>query len=123
MKNEKLAIPAKGLKGLKENWKVDILSGFFVFLLALPLSLGIAKASGFPPAMGVLTAMIGGLFTSLLKVSELTIKGPAAGLITICAAAVLEMGNGDPILGWQVTCGIIVVAAAFQMLFGVLKFG
>lgn len=123
MKNEKITIPAKGFKGLKENWKVDILSGFFVFLLALPLSLGIAKASGFPPAMGVLTAMIGGLFTSFLKVSELTIKGPAAGLITICAAAVLEMGNGDAMLGWQVACGIIVVSALFQMLFGVLKFG
>lgn len=123
MNTDNIKIPAKGFKGLKENWKSDMLSGFFVFLLALPLSLGIAKASGFPPAMGVLTAMIGGLFTSFFSVSTLTIKGPAAGLITICAAAVLEMGNGDPTLGWQIVCGIIVVSALFQILFGALKFG
>ena len=53
-------LPADGLAGLKQNWKADMLSGFLVFLLALPLSLGIARASEFPPAMGVLTAMIGG---------------------------------------------------------------
>ena len=53
-------IPKDGLDGFKENWRQDALSGFLVFLLALPLSLGIAKASEFPPAMGVLTAMVGG---------------------------------------------------------------
>lgn len=71
-------IPATGIKGLKQNWRQDMLAGFMVFLLALPLSLGIAKASGFPAAMGVLTAIIGGLATTFFKVSELSIKGPAA---------------------------------------------
>lgn len=116
-----LEIPKDGIEGLKQNWTQDALSGFLVFLLALPLSLGIAKASEFPPAMGVLTAMIGGLFVSLFAGSRLTIKGPAAGLITICAGAVTEMGGGTE--GWQLALGAVVVAAGIQIIFGLLKFG
>lgn len=118
MKN---AIPKDGLEGFKQNWKVDAVSGFLVFLLALPLSLGIAKASEFPPAMGVFTAMIGGLFVSFFSGSQLTIKGPAAGLITICAGAVTELGGGAQ--GWQLALGVIVVASLLQIGFGLLKFG
>ncbi|MCU0357133.1 MAG: SulP family inorganic anion transporter, partial [Cyclobacteriaceae bacterium] len=114
-------IPSDGINGLKQNWKADALSGFLVFLLALPLSLGIARASEFPPAMGVLTAMIGGLVVTFFAGSRLTIKGPAAGLITICAGAVTEMGGGTA--GWQLALGAIVVASLFQILFGVFKFG
>lgn len=114
-------IPKDGLDGLKENWKTDALSGFLVFLLALPLSLGIAKASEFPPAMGVLTAMIGGLFVSFFAGSRLTIKGPAAGLITVCAGAVIEMGGGAT--GWHLALGAMVVAGLIQIIFGLLKFG
>ncbi|MCK6616646.1 MAG: SulP family inorganic anion transporter [Cyclobacteriaceae bacterium] len=114
-------IPKDGLEGLKQNWKADALSGFLVFLLALPLSLGIAKASEFPAAMGVLTAMIGGLVVSFFAGSRLTIKGPAAGLITICAGAVTEMGGGPD--GWHLALGVIVVAALIQLVFGFLKFG
>lgn len=114
-------IPQDGLGGLKQNFKSDLLSGFLVFLLALPLSLGIAKASEFPPAMGVLTAMIGGLFVSFFAGSHLTIKGPAAGLITICAGAVMEMGGGET--GWHLALGAVVVAGVIQILFGFLKLG
>lgn len=121
MKTQSNTAPATGLAGFKQNWKNDLLPGFMVFLLALPLSLGIAKASGFPPAMGVLTAMIGGLFTSFFKVSPLTIKGPAAGLITVCSAAVLEFGGGEQ--GWHTVSAIIAVMAAIQIIFGLLKFG
>jgi MFS superfamily sulfate permease-like transporter len=118
---KKNQIPKDGLEGFKENWKVDAVSGFLVFLLALPLSLGIAKASEFPPAMGVLTAMIGGLFVSFFAGSHLTIKGPAAGLITICAGAVTEFGGGTQ--GWQMALGVIVIASLLQIFFGLLKFG
>jgi MFS superfamily sulfate permease-like transporter len=116
-----IEIPKDGFEGLKENWKIDAISGFLVFLLALPLSLGIAKASEFPPAMGVLTAMIGGLFVSFFAGSRLTIKGPAAGLITICAGAVTELGGGAQ--GWHLALGVIVVASILQVCFGLLKFG
>lgn len=99
----------------------DVSAAFLVFLLALPLSLGIAKASGFPASMGVLTAIVGGVITLFFKVSELSIKGPAAGLITICAAAIAEFGGGTT--GWQTVCAIIVVMAVIQMALGFLKLG
>lgn len=114
--NPQHSASASGASGFKAHLKKDALSGFFVFLLALPLSLGIAKASGFPPAMGVLTAMIGGLFVSFFNVAEMTIKGPAAGLITICAASIAE-------LGWEATSGVIVVMALLQFLIGAFKLG
>ncbi len=112
---------ATGFTGLKTYFKHDIISGFLVFLLALPLSLGIAKASGFPAAMGVLTAMLGGLLTVFFKVSELSIKGPAAGLITIAAASVAEFGGEEQ--GWKIACAVVVVMAILQMFLGFLKLG
>ncbi len=116
-----LEIPKDGIEGLKQNWRADSLSGFLVFLLALPLSLGIAKASEFPAAMGVLTAMIGGLVVCFFAGSRLTIKGPAAGLITICAGAVTELGGGAE--GWHLALGAVVVASLIQIVLGMLKFG
>jgi MFS superfamily sulfate permease-like transporter len=101
--------------------KADIASGFMVFLLALPLSLGIAKASGFPAAMGVLSAIIGGLVTTFFRVAPLTIKGPAAGLITICSAAIMEFGGTEH--AWQIAAAALVVSALIQIAFGLLKFG
>ena len=123
MKKIKNILPADGIAGLKENFKTDAISGFIVFLLALPLSLGIAKASEFPPIMGLITAIIGGLLVSLISGSRLTIKGPAAGLIVIVAGAVAEFGKGDPILGWKLALGAMVIAGLIQILFGVLKLG
>ena len=122
MKTEnKTNIPKDGLAGLKENFSADALSGFLVFLLALPLSLGIAKASEFPAIYGLITAMVGGIIVSFLAGSKLTIKGPAAGLIVIVAGAVTEFGGGE--IGWHLALGAIVVAGVFQVLFGVLKLG
>lgn len=72
----------------------EILSGFIVSLLALPLSLGIASASDFPnPLYGVLTAIIGGMIVGLFSGARLTIKGPAAGLIVICAGSIAAFGE------------------------------
>lgn len=114
-------IPKDGLAGFKENITSDAISGFIVFLLALPLSLGIAKASDFPPLMGLVTAIIGGLLVSFFAGSKLTIKGPAAGLIVIVAGAVADFGGGEQ--GWHLALGAIVVAGLVQILFGVFKLG
>lgn len=102
-------------------WKDDLLSGFLVFLLALPLSLGIAEASGFPASMGVVSAIIGGVITSFFHVSPLTIKGPAAGMITICAAAIIEFGGDEN--AYHVVTAALTIAALFQVLFGFFKLG
>ena len=101
----------------------NAISGFLVFLIALPLSLGIALASGAPPVAGVLTAMAGGIIASLLGSAPLTIKGPAAGLIVIVAGAVTELGAGDPMVGYRRMLAVGVVAGAIQIAFALLRAG
>ncbi len=101
----------------------DLSAGFYVFLLALPLSLGIAEASGFPAVMGLLTAGIGGVFTSWFTGSKLSIKGPAAGLIVIVLGAVNDLGGAENPNAWIWALGAIFVAGAVQILLGVLKLG
>jgi len=119
--NTKRILPKDGLAGLKENFATDAMSGFIVFLLALPLSLGIAKASEFPPLMGLITAIIGGMVVAFIAGSPLTIKGPAAGLIVIVAGAVTDFGGGEQ--GWHLALGAMVVAGIIQIIFGLLKMG
>lgn len=120
--------PKTGFTGLKENFKSEILSGLLVSFIALPLSLGIAKASGFPPIMGVWTAIVGGLIASFFGSAPLTIKGPAAGLIVICAGAVTDMGNGIlvngvDVQGWHLAIAAVAIAGICQVLFGIFKLG
>lgn len=121
MEQQPITRPKTGWAGFMENWTKDLLSGFLVSLIALPLCLGIAGASNFPPIMGVITAMVGGILVAFFAGSEMTIKGPAAGLIVIVAGAVEELGKGDNDLGWKLALGVVVVAGAIQVLFGILK--
>jgi len=118
---QQIKLPREGFAGMREHFSSDATSGFIVFLLALPLSLGIAKASEFPPLMGLITAIVGGILVSFFAGSPLTIKGPAAGLIVIILEAVDSFGGGE--LGWKLTLGAIVVAGLLQILFGLFKWG
>lgn len=116
-------LPATGLAGLKAHWRGDLLSGFLVFLIALPLCLGIAMASGFPPSSGIITAIIGGMIVSRCNGSFITINGPAAGLIVVVYDAVQNLGDGDAMAGYRYTLAAIVVASVIQILLGVFKAG
>ncbi|MCP3100939.1 SulP family inorganic anion transporter [Myxococcus sp. K15C18031901] len=107
----------------RASWKGDLVSGFLVFLIALPLCLGIAMASGFPPVAGILTAVVGGVVSSWLGSAALTIKGPAAGLIVIALGAVTELGQGDAGRGYRRALATIVVAAGLQVVFAALRAG
>ncbi|QGM96149.1 SulP family inorganic anion transporter [Methylocystis parvus] len=119
----KADLPLTGLAGLKQNWRADALAGFLVFLIALPLCLGIAMASGFPPQAGLITAIVGGVFVSRFNGSFVTVNGPAAGLIVVALASVQELGEGDAMAGYRYTLAAIVCASVLQTLMGVMRAG
>jgi MFS superfamily sulfate permease-like transporter len=123
MENLKDKVPAKGMGALKLYWKNDLVSGFSVSLIALPLCLGIALASGVPPMAGLIAAIVGGLLMSRVTGSFVTISGPAAGLIVVTLGAVESLGGGDPVAGYQFALAAIVVAGLIQVVFGLLKVG
>lgn len=115
--------PLDGFAALRRYLKSDLVAGFLVFLIALPLCLGIALASGFPAIAGITTAVVAGLVVTFLSGAPLTIKGPAAGLIAIALSAVTELGGGDPILGYRRTLAVIVIAGLVQIFLGLLRAG
>ncbi|MCB1142134.1 MAG: SulP family inorganic anion transporter [Leptospiraceae bacterium] len=118
-----ITIPKDYLEGLKENWKTDILSGFTIFLIAMPLCIGIAIASGAPPLAGILSGIVGGIIASLISGSYVTINGPAAGLIVAVLSSIESLGEGDRILGFQYTLAVIFVSGILQMIMGYFRLG
>lgn len=99
----------------------NLKSGFFISLIALPLCLGIAIASSCPPIAGVITAIVGGLIVSLIGGCNLSIKGPAAGMIVIVLGAVMELGAGDAALGYRRMLAVASVAAVLQIFFALFR--
>ncbi len=108
--------PKDWLPGLVENGKYDVVSGFIIFLIALPLCLGIALASGAPPIAGIISGIVAGTLANLLSGSYVTINGPAAGMIVIVLGAVTELGFAGAL-------AVGVVAGALQIGLGFAKAG
>ncbi len=96
--------------------RYDLPASLVVFLVALPLSLGIAVASDAPALAGLIAAIVGGLVAGALGGSALQVSGPAAGLTVIVAGLVAQFG-------WAVTCAITVCAGLLQILFGLTRLG
>ncbi|MGV3508338.1 MAG: SulP family inorganic anion transporter [Sphingobacteriaceae bacterium] len=102
---------------LKKNLKRDLPASIVVFLVALPLCLGIALASGAPLFAGVLTGIIGGIVVASFSGSQLSVSGPAAGLTVIVFSAITQLGS------YQVFILAVFLAGIFQIVLGLVKAG
>lgn len=98
-------------------FKTDIQAGVVVFLVALPLCLGIALASGAPLFSGIITGVIGGIVVGVLSKSQLSVSGPAAGLTAIVLAAIGTLGS------YQTFLVAVVLAGVIQIVLGLVKAG
>lgn len=102
---------------LKKNLKHDLPSSIVVFLVALPLCLGIALASGAPLFAGLLTGVIGGIVVGSFSGSQLSVSGPAAGLTVIVLGAITQLGD------YRTFLLALLLAGAMQLILGLLKAG
>lgn len=100
----------------KSTLAADASAGLVVFLVAVPLCLGIAQASGAPLLSGLIAGIMGGLVVSLISRSELSVSGPAAGLAVIVATGIEEVGFRGLLLA-------VVIAGVLQIAMGALKLG
>lgn len=103
--------------GLFANLKYDLPSGLVVFLVALPLCLGIASASGAPFFSGIISGVIGGILIGALSSSPLSVSGPAAGLATLVMGAIISIGD------FQLFLCAVLIAGILQILLGMAKLG
>lgn len=118
-----MQIPKKGFAGFKQYWKKDLSAGFVVSLIALPLCLALAIASGAPPIAGIIAAFVGAIIISIFGGSHVTITGPGNGLAVATFATVELLGNGDLTVGWTYTMAAIVMSGVVLFVLGLLRFG
>lgn len=95
----------------------ELRASLVVFLVALPLCLGIALASQAPLAAGIIAGVIGGIVVGFLSGSEISVSGPAAGLTVIVATAITQLGS------FELFCLALMIAGFMQVAFGLLRAG
>lgn len=98
---------------LTETLPADLRAGLVTFLVALPLCLGIALASGAPPLAGIIAGVIGGIVVGALSGSSLSVSGPAAGLTTIVAAGIIKLGSYEAFLLAVAIAGLLQLGLGF----------
>ena len=114
--------PKTGFKGLIENWQGDVIAAISVSLIALPLSLGIALAAGAPAMAGILSAIVGGVVTTLYRGGHVSVNGPAKGVIAVILYGITVMDDGSG-QAFNYVLAAVVVSGAIQAVLGVLKLG
>lgn len=102
---------------IKENFKHDLKSSVVIFLIALPLCIGIAIASGTPVISGIIAGVVGGIVTGILSRSQVSVDGPAAGMVAIVALVLSYLG------GFPAFLTALFFAGLIQVLFGLLRLG
>jgi len=114
--------PQNGVAGLK-HWKYDLLAGLQVAMMGIPLSLGIAIASGAPPVCGLISAIIAGFVFPFLGGAYITISGPAAGLAPALLAGMITLGNGDLAVGYPLLLVAIALVGVVQVILSIFNAG
>lgn len=104
-------------KKLTKHLDKDVPAGLVVFLVALPLCLGIAVASDAPAMAGIITGIVGGIIVGFLSGSHLAVSGPAAGLTSIVISGVDQLGS------FEAFTLAVVISGVFQLLLGMLRAG
>lgn len=99
------------------DYKKNLVSGIIVFLIALPLCLGVAQASGAPPFSGIVAGIVGGIVVGALSGSRLSVTGPAAGLTAIVLVAIADLGR------FEIFLCAVMVAGALQLILGWIRAG
>ncbi|MGH3353273.1 MAG: SulP family inorganic anion transporter [Nocardioides sp.] len=107
---------SRPLGRLRQTVRFDVPASLVVFLVAVPLSLGIAVASDAPVAAGLIAAAVGGIVAGVFGGSPLQVSGPAAGLTVVVAEIVAEFG-------WEATCAITLMAGVLQIVLGATRLG
>ncbi|TMQ27855.1 MAG: SulP family inorganic anion transporter [Nitrospirae bacterium] len=114
--------PQNGVAGLK-HWRYDLMAGLQVAMMGIPLSLGIAIASGAPPVCGLISAIIAGFVFPFLGGAYITISGPAAGLAPALMAGIIALGNGDLAVGYPLVLVAICIVGIVQVIASIFKAG
>lgn len=117
MNKNQIYEPNKVKSGLFSHVKTDLPAGLVVFLIALPLCLGISLASGAPLFSGIIAGIVGGIIVGLLSDSKINVSGPAASVALIVLMAIESLGSFEIVLSAVILAGII------QIILGFLKAG
>ena len=114
--------PQNGVAGLK-HFRYDLMAGLQVAMMGIPLSLGIAIASGAPPVCGLISAIIAGFVFPFLGGAFITISGPAAGLAPALLAGMIALGNGDLAVGYPILLVAICIVGIVQVILSIFNAG
>jgi MFS superfamily sulfate permease-like transporter len=120
--------PAATPEGGGSTFKADLLASLVVFMVALPLCIAIARASGMPPEAGLITGIIGGLIVGPLSGSPLQVSGPAAGLLVlvlefVTARAGLKDSGASPYSAAAALGVVVLLAGLIQLTMAALRMG